>query len=61
MPTTRWGLSCVDWRAHAINLDADHPYGLYVAVCGHRLRAATVLHRRPPGHRCPTCSRWSGQ
>jgi hypothetical protein len=33
----RWGLSSLDWHAHAVDKDADHPYGVYVARCGQRL------------------------
>jgi hypothetical protein len=24
----RWGLSSLDWHAHALDEDADHPYGV---------------------------------
>jgi hypothetical protein len=30
----RWGLSPLDWHAHAINEWADHPVGLYIARAG---------------------------
>ncbi|MGH3771421.1 MAG: hypothetical protein ACRDRW_08515, partial [Pseudonocardiaceae bacterium] len=30
----RWGVSSLDWRSHAVDGDADHPYGVYVARCG---------------------------
>lgn len=55
----RWALSPLDWHAHAIDADADHPFGLWIARCGHRLLGGTVLHDTPPGSRCPTCTRWS--
>jgi hypothetical protein len=24
----RWGVSSLDWQSHAINEDAEHPYGV---------------------------------
>jgi hypothetical protein len=57
--TPRWSLSPLDWHAHAIDAGADHPLGLWIARCGHRLLGGTSLHETPPGHRCPTCTRWS--
>ena len=33
----RWGVSSLDWRSHAVDADAEHPYGVYVARCGQRL------------------------
>jgi hypothetical protein len=53
----RWGLSSLDWYAHAIDEDADHPYGVYVARCGHRLLTAATLYEDPPppGRICLSC------
>jgi hypothetical protein len=56
----RWGLSSLDWHAHAIDEDADHPYGVYVARCGQRLFMGTSLHDEPPGWICLSCLRWTG-
>ncbi|MGH3683852.1 MAG: hypothetical protein ACRDSM_02070 [Pseudonocardiaceae bacterium] len=54
-------MSSLDYRAHAIDEDADHPYGVYVARCGHRLFQGTSLHDEPPrgGGTCPPCARWT--
>jgi hypothetical protein len=54
-----WGLSSLDWRAHAIDIAADHPPGVWVARCGHRLLAGTALRDIQPGHRCVSCVRWT--
>lgn len=55
----RWALSPLDWQAHAIDPWADHPLGVWIARCGHRLLSGTTLHDTPPGSRCPACTRWS--
>jgi hypothetical protein len=39
----RWGLSSLDWHAHVIDEDTDHPYGVYVARCRQRLFMGTSL------------------
>jgi hypothetical protein len=57
----RWGMSPLDWRAHAIDEQAQHPYGLYLTPCGHQLLAITVLHESPPGRICPTCAEWTSK
>ncbi|HWR47010.1 MAG TPA: hypothetical protein VN327_05245 [Pseudonocardiaceae bacterium] len=44
----RWGLSSLDWHAHAIDEDADHPCGVYLARCGHRPRKANTFARPIP-------------
>ncbi len=49
----------MDWQAHCVDLDADHPVGLWIARCGRRLPARVGLHEQPPGHRCMSCARWS--
>jgi hypothetical protein len=54
----RWGLSSLDWHAHAIDEDADHPDGVYLARCGQRLFRGTSLHDEPPGWICLSCLRW---
>ncbi|HEY3692488.1 MAG TPA: hypothetical protein VGL46_19725 [Pseudonocardiaceae bacterium] len=54
-------MSPLDWRAHAIDEQAQHPYGLYLTPCGHQLLAITVLHESPPGRICPTCAEWTSK
>jgi hypothetical protein len=51
----RWGLSVLDWQAHAVDPAADHPIGVYRARCGHLLMVVTELHERPPGAVCAAC------
>lgn len=55
----QWGLSVLDGHAHAVDVSADHPDGVYVARCGHRLVVITRLHDEPPTRMCPACDRWS--
>ncbi|MGH3709872.1 MAG: hypothetical protein ACRDRQ_17585 [Pseudonocardiaceae bacterium] len=57
----RWGVSSLDWRSHAVDEDADHPYGVYVARCGQRLFMGTSLYDVAPGWMCLSCLRWVGQ
>jgi hypothetical protein len=52
-----WGLSILDFQAHAIDPLADHPVGVYRARCGHLLMAVTELCEQPPGRVCPECER----
>jgi hypothetical protein len=58
-PPPSWALNPQDWRAHAIDTDADHPYGLWVARCGCRIVATANLHETPPGWMCMSCARWT--
>lgn len=51
----RWTLSVVDFNAHAVDERDDHPFGVFVALCGHRLLMGE-LHDDPPGGLCPGCS-----
>lgn len=55
----RWGVSSLDWRSHAVDVDADHPYGVYVARCGQRLFMGTTLYDEAPGWMCLDCLRWT--
>jgi hypothetical protein len=55
----RWALCLRDWQAHAIDAWADHPLGLWIARCGHRLSGSTPLYDVPQGHQCPSCAQWS--
>ena len=57
----RWGMSPLDCKAHAIDEDTEHPYGVYIARCGHRLLMGTILHDEAPGWMCLFCLRWSEQ
>jgi hypothetical protein len=52
----RWGLSVLDWQAHAVDPAADNPIGVYRARCGHLLMVVTELHERPPGAVCAACA-----
>ncbi|MGH3772820.1 MAG: hypothetical protein ACRDRW_15750 [Pseudonocardiaceae bacterium] len=53
----RWGVSSLDWRSHAIDEDAEHPEGVYVARCGQRLVTGTSLYDEAPGWMCLDCLR----
>ncbi|MGH3795439.1 MAG: hypothetical protein ACRDSP_11160 [Pseudonocardiaceae bacterium] len=50
----RWALSPLDYRAHAVDEYADHPWGVFIALCGHRLLAGD-LSDVPPGGLCVAC------
>jgi hypothetical protein len=52
----KWGLSPLDWCSHAINEYRDHPIGVLIAECGHRLMTVTTLHDRPYGQTCEACA-----
>jgi hypothetical protein len=52
----KWGMSLLDWRCHAINERGDHPNGVLIAECGHRLMFVTSLHDQPHGKTCETCA-----
>jgi len=56
----RWGVSSADWQSHAIDVDTDHPDGMYVARCGQRLARDTSLYDEAPGWLCVSCLRWTG-
>lgn len=47
-----WGLSILNFQAHAIDPLADHPVGVYRARCGHLLMVVTELCEQPPGRVC---------
>ncbi len=51
----QWALSLLDFRAHAVDPRGDHPLGVFVAFCGHRLLMCD-LHEEPPGGLCFECS-----
>lgn len=51
----------MDRHAHAIDKYADHPHGVYVAQCGHRLRIAINLHDDSPRGICISCARWNNR
>ncbi len=48
----RWALSVLDFRAHTVDENVDHPLGVFIAACGHRL-LLSGLHDEPPGGLCP--------
>ncbi|MGH3672734.1 MAG: hypothetical protein ACRDSH_19235 [Pseudonocardiaceae bacterium] len=45
----KWGLSVVDFHSHAIEDHGNHPSGVYLAQCGHRLLSTTPLREAPAG------------
>jgi hypothetical protein len=60
----KWGMSPLDWRCHAINEHRDHPNGVLIAECGHRLMIVTSLHARSTvsrARRAPRNSRSRGE
>jgi len=52
----RWALSPLDFRAHAVTELDDHPIGVLIARCGHRLPMVVELDAQPPGAPCPACA-----
>jgi hypothetical protein len=52
----KWGMSPLDWRCHAINEHRDHPNGVLIAECGHRLMIVTNLYDHSYGEPCKTCT-----
>jgi len=56
-----WGVSSLDWRSQAIDEDADHPYGVYVARCGQRVFMGASLYDEAPGWMCLACLRQTEQ
>ena len=55
-PAVKWGLSPLDWRSHAIDEGGDHPIGVLIAECGHRLMIVTSMHDQPNGRPCEACA-----
>jgi len=53
----RWGVSSRDWQSHAIDADAEHPEGVYLARRGQRPARDTTLYDEPPGGMCVFCLR----
>ncbi|HEV7831427.1 MAG TPA: hypothetical protein VGP04_21850 [Pseudonocardiaceae bacterium] len=49
-------MSPLDWRCHAINEHCDHPNGVLIAECGHRLMIVTNLYDHSYGEPCKTCT-----
>lgn len=56
----RWGISVLDWQAHAVDPFATHPSGVYRAVCGHTLMQVTQLQDQPGGRVCAGCTAAAG-
>lgn len=54
--SVRWGFSVLDWHTHAIDPCRDHPIGVLIAECGHRLMMATTLRETPGGTPCEVCA-----
>ncbi|MGH3832909.1 MAG: hypothetical protein ACRDRS_21125 [Pseudonocardiaceae bacterium] len=55
----RWGVSSLDYRAHAIDPGAEHPVGVWVAYCGQMVFPGATLYEEPPlgGVMCRPCER----
>lgn len=49
-----WALSLFDFQAHAIDRLAEHPFGVFIALCGHRMFDG-ILYDDPPGGTCVGC------
>lgn len=50
----RWALSMLDYRAHVVDEFDDHPIGVLIALCGHRMLDG-ALQDDPPGGMCTDC------
>jgi hypothetical protein len=50
-----WAVSRLDQRWHAVNERRNHPSGVWVADCGHRV-LSTGLHDVPGGRVCELCA-----
>jgi hypothetical protein len=57
----RWGLSLLDRSAHAVDVDANHPPGAYIARSGHTLPRGTLHAELGDWRTCPTCARWTAR
>ena len=55
-PAFGWALSPLDFRAHAVTEHGDHPIGVLIAHCGHRLPMVVQIDPAPPGAPCPACT-----
>jgi hypothetical protein len=51
----RWAFSPLDYAAHLLLPDGDHPYGVLKARCGHLLPTVASVYDRPCGRKCLTC------
>lgn len=56
MSVIKWGLSVLNWQAHAIDERRYHPVGVFKAECGHLLMMVVQLHEQPSGKPCETCA-----
>ncbi len=50
------GVVALDFRAHAVTEPANHPIGVLIAHCGHRLPMVVELDPELPGAPCPRCT-----
>ena len=56
MSGPQWGMSILDYRAHLLLPNGDHPPGVLKARCGHYLlTVATRLDEPSLPVRCPDC------
>ncbi|MGH3701639.1 MAG: hypothetical protein ACRDQY_19685 [Pseudonocardiaceae bacterium] len=44
----RWGVSLLDYHAHAINPGGEHPVGVWVAYCRQMVFPGATLYEEPP-------------
>ena len=51
----RWAFSPLDYAAHLLLCDGDHPVGVLKARCGHLLPLRPAVHEHPVGRTCPQC------
>ena len=54
--SSRWALSPLDFRAHAVAEFDNHPIGVLIARCGHRLPMVVELEPEPPAAPCQACA-----
>ena len=52
----QWAFSPLDYAAHLLLCDGDHPVGVLKARCGLLLPVAAAVLDRPPGRTCPQCA-----
>ncbi|MCA1705856.1 MAG: hypothetical protein LC808_22375 [Actinobacteria bacterium] len=51
----RWAFSPLDYAAHLLLCDGDHPPGVLKARCGELLPTVAAKFDHPVGRICPVC------
>jgi hypothetical protein len=52
----RWARSCLDYHAHLLSPEGEHPSGVLKARCGAVLPTGVTQHEAPrPGLGCERC------